>query len=72
MIDTHAHLEMLDDGAVARAREAGVTRILTIGTDQALALADAHEDVYAVVGIHPHEAGQEHDLDRLRELLARP
>ena len=35
MIDTHAHLDALDDpaAAVARAREAGVTRIVTIGTD---------------------------------------
>ena len=72
MIDTHAHLDMLDDGAVARAREAGVTRILTIGADEAVALADAHDDVYAVVGIHPHEAAGDHDLGRIRELLAHP
>lgn len=72
MIDTHAHLDMLDDGAVERAREAGVTRILTIGTKQAVALADAHDGVYAVVGVHPHEAGEQHDLDELRGLLAHP
>ena len=74
MIDTHAHLDMLDEPAeaVARARDAGVTRILTIGTQDAVDLADAHEDVYAVVGIHPHEAGAEHDLDELRALHAHP
>ncbi|HEY3543512.1 MAG TPA: TatD family hydrolase [Gaiellaceae bacterium] len=72
MIDTHAHLEMLDDGAVARARDAGVTRILTIGTYDAVALAGEHDDVYAVVGIHPHEAAHERDLDHIRELLAHP
>jgi TatD DNase family protein len=75
VIDTHAHLDALDDdpaAVVARAREAGVTRIVTIGLQQALALADAHGDVHAVVGIHPHDAGAEHDLDGLRELLAHP
>ena len=64
MIDTHAHLDALDDepaAVVARAREAGVSRILTVGTDvagsrRALELADAHDGVYAVLGIHPHEA----------------
>jgi TatD DNase family protein len=64
VIDTHAHLDALDDAdaAVARAREAGVTRILTVGTDlagcrRALELAEAHEEVFAILGIHPHEAG---------------
>ena len=72
MIDTHAHLDMLDERAVERARAAGVTRILTIGTTQAIELAAAHDDVFAVVGIHPHEAGEEHDLDAVRDLLAHP
>ena len=72
MIDTHAHLDMLDEGAVERARAAGVTRILTIGMHEAIALAEQHDDVYAVVGIHPHEAGKEHDLDELRTLLQHP
>jgi TatD DNase family protein len=69
VIDTHAHLDMLDEGAVDRARDAGVTRILTIGTTDAVQIADRHDDVFAVVGVHPHEAAQEHDLDALRELL---
>ena len=64
MIDTHTHLDALDDDPAAvvdRARAAGVTRILTVGTDvagsrRALELADAHAGVYAVLGIHPHEA----------------
>ena len=75
MIDTHAHLDALDEDpatVVARARLAGVSRILTIGTEQAVALADAHDEVYAVVGIHPHEAGEEHDLEFVRALLAHP
>jgi TatD DNase family protein len=82
VIDTHAHLDALDDDAadvVARAREAGVTRILTVGTDvagcrRALELADGHEEVYAILGIHPHDAGNatEADVAEVRELLAHP
>ena len=82
MIDTHAHLDALDDdpaAVVARAREAGVTRILTVGTDvagsrHALELADAHDEVYAVIGIHPHDAGEATDADvaEIRTLLAHP
>jgi TatD DNase family protein len=82
VIDTHAHLDALDDDSaevVARAREAGVTRILTVGTDvagcrRALELADRHEEVYAILGIHPHDAGNATDADvaEVRELLAHP
>ena len=81
MIDTHAHLAALDDAdeAVARAAEAGVTRILTVGTDvddcrRALSLAERHEGVFAILGIHPHEAGTATtaDLAALRDLLEHP
>src|SRR4029077_2577814 len=81
VIDTHAHLTALDnaDEAVERAAEAGVTRILTVGTDvddcrNALELADRHEGVFAILGIHPHEAGTatSEDLGELRELLSHP
>lgn len=64
--DTHAHL---GDEAFAqdienildRAREAGIDRILAVGTDarsseQAVCLAHRYSAVYAAVGIHPHEA----------------
>ena len=64
MIDTHAHLDACDEGAdevLVRARAAGVTRVVTIGTGiescrAALAIADAHEDVVAALGIDPHQA----------------
>jgi TatD DNase family protein len=81
VIDTHAHLTSLDDAdeAIARAAEAGVMRILTVGTSvedgrQALDLADRYEGVFAILGIHPHEAGTatDDDLAALRDLHAHP
>jgi len=81
VIDTHAHLTSLDDAdeAIRRAVEAGVTRILTVGTSvedcrRALVLAERHDGVFATLGIHPHDAGTatEGDLAALRELLAHP
>jgi TatD DNase family protein len=81
VIDTHAHLDALDDpdDAVARALQAGVSRILTVGTDvpgcrRALALADAHDGVYAILGIHPHAANGASidDVAEVRSLLAHP
>ena len=75
MIDTHAHLDMCDDpdSAVRRARDAGVTQILTVGTGPAswattLELATRHEGVKAILGVHPHAAGR--GVDGLAELLA--
>ena len=82
MIDTHAHLDALDDdpaAVVERAADAGVTRILTVGTTvvgcrRALELADAFDGVFAILGIHPHEAGAatDDDVAEVRELLAHP
>jgi len=81
VIDTHAHLTSLDDAdeAVGRAADAGVTRILTVGTDvedcrRALSLSERHEGVFAILGIHPHEAASATagDLDNLRDLLGHP
>jgi TatD DNase family protein len=81
VIDTHAHLAALDnpDAVVHRAAEAGVTRILTVGTDvedcrRNLRLAEEHDGVFAILGLHPHEAGDAtaDDVDALRELLAHP
>ena len=63
--DSHCHLafEGVGDAAVAEARDAGVTRMVTIGTDAehsraAIALAREHEGVWATVGLHPHDAVQ--------------
>jgi TatD DNase family protein len=64
VIDTHAHLDALDDPreALARAREAGVDRVITVGTTlescrRGLALAEEEAGVFVAVGLHPHEAG---------------
>ena len=79
MIDTHAHLDALEDpgAAVSRAREAGVTRIISIGTDPnswaaTLEIAEEHDDVYFVAGLHPHEARPGFDVGPLPRLLHHP
>ncbi len=64
MIDTHTHVTSCrDDSAevLARARAAGVTRVITIGSSlaempTAAALARDHADVFTTAGIHPHAA----------------
>ena len=80
MIDTHAHLDALDEpeAALARARAAGVTRVVTIGTGidscrRALALTAA-DGVYAALGIDPHQAATSEAgrVDELRALLDHP
>jgi TatD DNase family protein len=71
VVDSHCHLDACEppDGAlVARAREAGVTRIATVGTDpdsieRALTASAEHDEVAAIVGRHPHEAGGFSDED---------
>ena len=81
MIDTHAHLDALENAAVAvaRARAAGVERVITIGTGlsscaAAIALAEAHDGVYAAVGIDPHQAAtlEARRLGELRDLTRHP
>ncbi len=82
MTDSHAHLDACEEPAdvlVERARAAGVTRVVTIGTGidscrAALAISEAHDEVYAALGIDPHRAAEPdaHRLDELRELLAHP
>jgi TatD DNase family protein len=82
VIDTHAHLDAFDgdvEAVLARARVAGVARVIAVGTDlescrATLALCERDEGVYAVLGLHPHEAGSTRDahLAELRPLLAHP
>ena len=81
LIDSHCHLEMLDDPgrAVEQAREAGVENVISIGIDAAssklaVGFAERFEGVYATVGLHPHEASSLDDalLGELEELAAHP
>jgi len=76
VIDTHAHLDPAEAPAVLeRARAAGVDRVVVVATTvsqaaEVLALADAHDGIYACLGVHPHEAGSPGDLGELQRLLA--
>ena len=82
MTDSHAHLDACEESAatlVERARAAGVTRVVTIGTGiescrAALAIADEHNGVFAALGVDPHQAATQEAgrLAELRELLAHP
>jgi TatD DNase family protein len=79
VIDTHAHLDAAADPAdvlVERAREAGVTRIVSVGTKQSswretLAIAERHDGVVAALGVHPHEAA-DGQVGPLRDALQHP
>ena len=84
LIETHAHLDYPDfapdfDDVLRRATEAGVTRIITIGTSvessrRAVELAEKHPNVFAVIGVHPTyvEESDEDVIDPLRELAKNP
>ncbi len=84
MFDSHVHLDdeafSADrDAVVQRARDAGVRGCVTVGTDvdssrAAVALAARYGDVYAAVGVHPHEAAAAGPdaLAQLRALLSHP
>jgi TatD DNase family protein len=84
LVDTHAHLDFPEfaddlDAILRRAKEAGVERIVTIGTtlkssQQAIELAERHPEIYAVVGIHPNSVTEEREdfLAELRELARHP
>lgn len=79
IVDSHCHLDFPDfaaelDDVVARARAAGVGRLVTIGTrvrrsGEVRAIAERFEDVFCSVGTHPHNAGEEEDVT-LDEILA--
>lgn len=82
LFDSHCHLtdERFTgdaDAAILRAREADVTRLVTIGVGPddaaaALAIAERNESVWATIGVHPHDAGaaDETTFVRVRELAA--
>jgi TatD DNase family protein len=84
LIETHAHLDYPDfaadfDDVLRRATEAGVTRIITIGTSvessrRAVELAEKYPNIFAVIGVHPtyvEESGED-VITPLRELAKNP
>jgi TatD DNase family protein len=79
-VNLHHHLYAEDrDAVIARAREAGVARMITIcdrieNFPQVIAIAEAHTDIYASVGAHPHYAKDHLDLTaaRLIEMGSHP
>jgi TatD DNase family protein len=84
LIDTHAHLDYPDfaddfDEVLARANEAGVKRIIAIGTSlassrRAVELAEKYPNIFAVIGVHPTSAEEAPDdiITPLRELAKSP
>ncbi|MEM9565148.1 MAG: TatD family hydrolase [Actinomycetota bacterium] len=81
--DNHCHLttlsrgdgEPMADEAVAEARAAGVTRLLTVGCTvpdslQAAAVAERFDDVWSTAGVHPHDASE--GIDGLEALFEHP
>lgn len=73
LVDSHCHLDFPEfapelDAIVARARAAGVGRMVTISTrvkklPQVIAVAEKYPDIFASVGTHPHHADEELDID---------
>ena len=86
LIDSHAHIDFPQfaedrEAMLGRARAAGVTTLLAIGTgpgpeklDAALPFAEQHDWIYATVGIHPHEAKEvtTQHLEELARLALHP
>jgi TatD DNase family protein len=82
LIDCHAHLDMEDfdsdrELVIERARQGGVTRIVTIGIDLAssmksIEIAKKYDFIFATVGYHPHNAKEANikDLEKLRDLAS--
>jgi TatD DNase family protein len=86
LIDSHAHIQGKEyagevEAVIARAREAGVEKIIAVGgagdmssNTEAIALAKIFPDIYATVGMHPHDAknvGAE-EMQKLKELTSDP
>ena len=84
LVDSHCHLDHRDfhgeiDAILARARQAGVSTMLTISTTLAsfpeiLEIAERHENVFCTAGVHPHEAAAEQwvTADHLLKLTKHP
>jgi len=81
LIDSHAHLEMKEfdsdrEEVIQRAGSEGVDFIITVGTNlklssKAVALAGRYENIYATVGVHPHDVAKtdKNTFDAIKELV---
>jgi TatD DNase family protein len=86
LIDSHTHIQGKEyagdvEAVIARAREAGVEKIIAVGgagdmssNTEAVALAKTFPDIYATVGMHPHDAKDvgADELKKLKDLAAAP
>lgn len=84
LVDSHCHLDFPDfadeiDAVVGRAKSAGIGTLVTIGTklseaEKVIAIAERFPNVWATVGVHPHEAAAEpgEDTARLVQLAHHP
>ncbi len=86
LIDSHAHIQGKEyagevEAVIARAREAGVEKIIAVGgagdmssNTEAIALAKSFPDIYATVGMHPHDAKDvgADEIKKLKDLAAAP
>ncbi len=86
MIDVHAHLNFHKfeddyDDVIKRAADAGVTKIINVGTqisssEKAVEFAEKYENLYAIVGVHPHHADKidlpSDWLEKLEKLCQNP
>jgi TatD DNase family protein len=86
LIDSHAHIQGKEyaderEAIIARACQAGVEKIIAVGgagdmtsNAEAVALAESFPNIYATVGMHPHDAKDvgAKDLAKLKELAAHP
>jgi TatD DNase family protein len=83
LIDSHAHLEMREfdpdrEDVIKRAGDAGVDFIITVGINlefslKAVNLAQKHENIYATIGVHPHDVARadNNTYDALKKLARR-
>ncbi len=84
LIDSHCHLDFPDfadelDAVVKRAEDAGVERMVTIGTridkaERLVEIAERYDSVFFTVGVHPHEAAKAapEDFATMRRLAEHP
>jgi TatD DNase family protein len=84
LIDSHLHLDFDDfqsdlEMILQRAQQAGVVQMISIGcrpdsSRRAIALAEAHDCIFATAGVHPHQAAETNDdeLLELEEMFAHP